>query len=93
MTIWEEADELKKLPRCVRLAKYMVASSKNAEIGSRLRTSKDDDKWTKEEEQEWEKSCENIEPLWISLDEEDKRILSKFHIEEFMAMLCCGDKI
>lgn len=72
-------EEIKKLTPQERVAGYLARDAKLAEIGCRLRVrhhheSTDyDEKWTPEEEKEWDDACDDIEPWFYALSDEEKQ--------------------
>lgn len=77
------------LTSCERLAGYMLVSSKLAVIGARLRKDgREDHTWSEAEIEEWDKACDEIDPWWFALSEEEKEGLK--NIEVFMADLTCA---
>ena len=82
-------EEIEALTSCERLAGYMIASSKLAMIGARLRKNGRDDKiWSVDENKEWDEAADELDPWWYSLTSEEMEKVKE--IEVFMADICCA---
>jgi len=87
--------EIAVLPKILRLAGYLSRLAVADECGARLRLAHKhestdyDEKWTPEEEAEWERLTDAIEPWWYALSDEEKKLLNP--VEVFMAHLCRGE--
>ena len=92
MTVWDKAEEIKKLPQNIRLAEYIIRDAKLALVGAKLRMNgREDETWTEEEVKEWEEAVEEQEPYWYALSEDERGFLRD--INRDLAVLCCGEKI
>ena len=88
-------EQIKQLPKILRLIGYLSRSSKLSECGAKLRlahiheATDADERWTDEEEAEWDNLCDNVNPWWEALSNEEKILLKP--LECFMACLCRGE--
>lgn len=89
MTINYEIDRIRALPKVQRLAGYLARLAALDEVGARFRTNKEDEEWTEEEHNEWDKYCDELDPWWYALSEEEK--CSVNYVENYMACLCRGE--
>lgn len=86
---YKQRQKIKDLTSCERLAEYMIASSKLAMVGARLRKNNRDDKtWTTDENKEWNDAADELDPWYYSLTTEEKDKVKK--IEIFMADITCA---
>jgi len=87
--------EIAALPKILRLAGYLSRMAAADEVGARLRlahakeSTDHDEKWTAEEEAEWERVTDEIDPWWYALTEEEKVLLNPVSV--FTACLCRGE--
>ena len=85
-------EEIEKLSSCERIAGYLFYSSKLAMVGARLRkNNRSDFSWTPEEHEEWDSVCDEVEPWWYALSDEEHAALSD--VEVFMAKLTCDESV
>lgn len=88
-------DEIKQMNPILRLAKYILLDAKLMEVGARLRVahaheSTDyDEKWTPEEDAEWEEACSALDPWFYTLTEQDKAVIAL--IEPILGPLTRGE--
>ena len=81
--------EIHELPKIVRLAGYLARLALLDEVGAKLRTSKEDEDWTQEEEERWYTLVDEIENWEYGLSREEHNLLKP--ISSFMACLCRGE--
>lgn len=79
-----------KLSSSERIAGYLFYSAKLAVLGSKLRKNgREDETWTLDEEKEWDTICDEIDPWWYALTEEDKKVLEP--VEEILGLITRAD--
>lgn len=90
MGLHEQVEEIKKLPPSLRVAGYLARSARHAELGARLRLNgRPDESWTPEEDAEWDRLCDEIDPWWYAMTDEDKAEARK--VDLYLASLCRGE--
>ncbi len=74
------------------IARYLMHSARLAVLGSTIRKdNRSDESWTKEESDEWDAICDDIDPWWYALSEEDKKKIDC--VQEVMSKLTCGESL
>lgn len=86
-----KVEEIKALHPAIRLAGYLFRSARLSEIGARLRTKYPDDKddWSEEEWNEWDAACDEIDPYFYALNQEEKEAVKAADLT--LASLCRGE--
>lgn len=75
----------------VRLAGYFARTAALAECGARLRTEKEDEDWTEEENAEWDRLCDEIEPWFYALSDAEREFLCGQKFDDFLGKLTRGE--
>lgn len=86
MTWHQERDRIKALSPQERMAGYLVRVARLAELGVKLRLAKEDNEWTEEESKEWENICDEIDPWFYALTNEENIYLGKICNDLFSAL-------
>lgn len=88
-------EEITALPKIVRVAGYLSKMALLDECGAKLRvahahhSTDHDEKWTPEEEAEWDRLCDDLDPWWDALSAEEKAMINPIIV--FSACLCRGE--
>jgi hypothetical protein len=91
-TRYEQSQEIRLMPQNLRLAGYLLVEAKLTCLLSELRLNYDDDKnWPEEDEKKYEDLCDELDPWWYALSEEEKAFLQPITIRH--AVLSNGESI
>ncbi len=75
-----------------RIAGYLFYSSKLAMLGAKLRKdNREDETWTSDEEKEWDIICDEIDPWFYSLSQEERNAIKG--VEEVLSKLTRGESL
>jgi hypothetical protein len=74
------SEEIRKLTPQERIAGFMARDARVAEIGCKLRSHKEDEEWTPEEEKEWDDACDDLDPWWYALSEEEHAAIKEIYL-------------
>jgi len=86
-------EEIRNLHPAVRVAGYIVRNAAITECGAKLRTIKEDEEWSKEEEEEYENACAESEPWFYALTDDERNFLRWSGIENVLGKLCRGEEL
>ena len=84
--------EIAALPKILRLSGYIMRMAALDDCGARLRLAHShentdyDEKWTAEEDAEWEAHCDGLDNWWYALSEAEKASMNSVMV--YMAHLC-----
>ena len=79
----ETIEAIKKVSVSERLAGYLLRVAELASVGAQLRSKKEDEDWTEQENKLFEAFQDSIDPWLAALSEEEKQFLHKFEVELF----------
>lgn len=72
----KKISKLEQLSPVERVAGYLHLTTKLAMVGARLRKdNRDDSTWTLEEEEEWYSICDELDPWWYALSDEERKTI------------------
>jgi hypothetical protein len=75
-----------------KIANYLYYSTKLARLGAKLRKdNRKDETWTLAEEEEWDAICDEIDPWFYSLSQEERDSIK--NVEEVLSRLTRGESL
>ena len=86
-------EEIKCLHPAIRIAGYLTRNAALSEYGAKLRTVKQDEEWTEEENTEWDRLCDQVEPWWYAMSDDERNWLRREGVENILGKLCRGEEI
>lgn len=89
----ETTNDIQEMHSTVRIAGYLMRLSAFAESAAKLRISKEDEEWTAEEESEFEKFCDELDPWFYGMTDDERQFLRKSGIENVFGKIARGEKL
>ena len=86
-------NEIQNLHPTVRIAGYLARNMALAECGAKLRTVKEDEEWTEEEEAEWDRLCDELDPWFYALTDAERELMTKIDANFFVSKLARGENV
>jgi len=90
--IWDKADIVNKLPSEIRIGKYIEKYIQFANAMALVRLdNRPDEEWTEEDDAIYEYHCDELDPWWHGLTEQERERLDSMTL--FISTIARGEKL
>jgi len=84
-------DEIKKMHPSVRMGGYLKHNALLCEYGAKLRSVKEDEEWTEEESEEWDRLCDELDPWFYALTDKEREALMSAGMQTVFGIVARGE--